>query len=155
MYRRHKSLASISPVLISPVPPPHWLAQGAVWGPCWRFCAGPLNLLMWGQPFLARALHAEVAASVRLADAPQELVHTLEQAPSVPGTAPTTLHTCVWVCSQERHSPECGGALEKASEGEGCTVVGLEQSRGSSFFFLMFIIYFWLCWVLGAVGAFL
>ena len=110
---------------------------------------------MWGQPFLARALHAEVAASVRLADAPQELVHTLEQAPSVPGTAPTTSHTCVWVCSQERHSPECGGALEKASEGEGCTVVGLEQSRGSSFFFLMFIIYFWLCWVLGAVGAFL
>ena len=113
---------------------------------------------MWGQPFLARALHAEVAASVRLADAPQELVHTLEQVPSVPGTAPTTLHTCVcvWVCSQERHSPGRGGALEKASEGEGCTVVGLEQSRGSFlFFFLMFIIYFWPHWVLGAVGAFL
>lgn len=107
-------------MLISPVPPPHWLAQGAVWAPCWRFCAGPLDLLMWGQPFLARALHAEVAASVRLADAPQELVHTLEQVPSVPGTAPTTLHTCVCVsgCAAKRGTAQNVGVPSRRPQRE-------------------------------------
>ena len=91
--------------LISLVPPPQWLSQGAVWGTFWRLCAGPLHPFMRGQPFLARALHAEVAASVRLADAPQELVHTLEQVSSVPRT-PSLPCTLVSGCEVQRSAAQ-------------------------------------------------
>ena len=60
---------------------------------------------MRGQPFLARALHAEVAASVRLADAPQELVHTLEQVSSVPRT-PSLPCTLVSGCEVQRSAAQ-------------------------------------------------